>query len=1707
MENNKEIKTVTRTFDAGMNQDAHTSQQPESTIPFALNVINKDSEQTQFKSNEHGNKKVITFPSDIIGKVHQDEYNRTFYLLANGSIWMQDHNTETAKIVAEASEFECDWSVGDCERVDMVVYTNNSDTYLQWSSNWIYYIVNISEMLSPERKAALIKEITSPECSDCGKNCNYFRVFKPKCPPILKAEGYSTGGSLTSGAYFYSVRQVNRDGSRTTWSTPSTKPAYVYSYSNITGEPANGRVEIEVSDLSCSYEQIEIAIIYQSNAQTSVKVYGPVFFTGTKYTYTHLSDVQTNPISFEELSVNDSQNYEGKYQTLFNNKMFYYGIRPHKEFNVQSIANKIKVRFFAEKYSLDLIREHQIQSLPRGESLSFGIWLNEIDGNKTYAGIIPCSGGGGTSKSGLNLTIDGTSNQGLLRDNKTGGSGGSILIPGDTATGGSSTSTGGVTISFSRLPKYERSRDPGKREETVQEPDNKDRLLTHIETTLVDSYNTEVADLVSVLEPAIDPNQEAAGLGFGGKDPEECCDDPKDENNTFAESKKQEKDAAIVNKDLLTAEEIGTKWGSVLSDLISDGSVSDIALMFTPTNIKQLTKDIIDAVKRREDVYITPARYNVAKTNDYDSGESITSNSPLKGGTINTFGPNTGNPSKPYTTQYSGGSFVGYYDAICSPEDDTTYPCVADCKGQPIFGSLAGQKVTNHEVPDESIIPIYVSHSVGVKSEATPDADEYADGYGIIVGAEFLNIDIDYDEYYKETGRKLCPTNTYTIGMVKLSDHNKNIITKGSTFGGYVSSNQGKNYIYQCAGANSFERCDKHIDKGDKVRMDPGAPTATSCFMYGLDQSALKPAVQSAETLTHFYRTSGIGFRHNQYAEGTLPQNKFLGRRIDITGTVQSININKPSNVKIENTVGGVKYVKPDSVAAPPAGGGNIPLMNKYGQDCLWIANSGAYDITDKSFVGDVLIHPAPIIDAACYHSVLSRKLANQYGAVENRSFIPKISGNSSVARGFIGNRFISPYSFVKTNWISDKIGDKFQISAMLPGKEDRCICDTPEDAINKSKYFWTQTPKSGDIADAKNWCGLHTVGGATGTLTRDPQDAAGQNATESDMYGPGFLTTLITVWGEWETNPWGVEISDKLNEQRYQYMRPIYDLGSQIDGKRDWTNGFLDQIHIKRKQPSGAERTAKILIDSIIPMVVSILKLEQLLNSDGALDLTGNIASVPIYVALIAIFAKVLFTEDFIYDILGFPKCRTQTEGGIDFNVEGFFTNINRYSSVFNREMDLIARPQITTIQGCNNNDFDHTINKIVISDSQVETSIINGYTVVKPLSHVTISNDAGDLKDLFALNGKLYGHTTEGIYLLYESQQNRTADVLQAIYGIPDQLFPVLIIGSNPEGMGGLRSKTHSLLSQLGKAFIDYDGDAAYIFTGSDLKPISLNGMYTFFKKYIKYCDPGDCVDANKGDYFALGYDPVIQRLLITKGNKESSWTLSYDPYKGENGSGEWVSFHSFVPNDYLSTRNKYYHLTNDSVYLHDPRDHGGEYGKFFDNNYPTIFDVKHTFPQSGQYHSHLIGSDVEVHEGTNHLYARDFTFDELAFWNSRQTGGYHKLDATKIINKNSANIVLKDNYSVIPAVKELSHWKVNEMYDYTNDPEGKLIEFKDKCSYFYEPVNYIPTEALFSQNSKHRRLSGNWFITRLLWNNSKKFTKIYLKYLTLNVSFKNE
>ena len=62
MSNNAFIRN---SFRGGMNQDAHISSTPENTYTYALNLINKDHDQSSFVSNEHSNRQCGVIP-DIV---------------------------------------------------------------------------------------------------------------------------------------------------------------------------------------------------------------------------------------------------------------------------------------------------------------------------------------------------------------------------------------------------------------------------------------------------------------------------------------------------------------------------------------------------------------------------------------------------------------------------------------------------------------------------------------------------------------------------------------------------------------------------------------------------------------------------------------------------------------------------------------------------------------------------------------------------------------------------------------------------------------------------------------------------------------------------------------------------------------------------------------------------------------------------------------------------------------------------------------------------------------------------------------------------------------------------------------------------------------------------------------------------------------------------------------------------------------------------------------------------------------------------------------------------------------------------------------------------------------------------------------------------------------------------------------------------------
>jgi hypothetical protein len=132
----------------GLYLDAQTSYQPEGTYPFALNIVNRDEHQNNFKSNEHGNFKLENF-KDVIGDVFMKDSNESFFITKDANFYIYNYDTNKKTHLGSFGEFGCSMSIADCEYVKVVYTTKGCDKYVYWSSNNIYYWINISEFPQP----------------------------------------------------------------------------------------------------------------------------------------------------------------------------------------------------------------------------------------------------------------------------------------------------------------------------------------------------------------------------------------------------------------------------------------------------------------------------------------------------------------------------------------------------------------------------------------------------------------------------------------------------------------------------------------------------------------------------------------------------------------------------------------------------------------------------------------------------------------------------------------------------------------------------------------------------------------------------------------------------------------------------------------------------------------------------------------------------------------------------------------------------------------------------------------------------------------------------------------------------------------------------------------------------------------------------------------------------------------------------------------------------------------------------------------------------------------------------------------------------------------------------------------------------------------------------------------------------------------------
>lgn len=144
------------------------------------------------------------------------------------------------------------------------------------------------------------------------------------------------------------------------------------------------------------------------------------------------------------------------------------------------------------------------------------------------------------------------------------------------------------------------------------------------------------------------------------------------------------------------------------------------------------------------------------------------------------------------------------------------------------------------------------------------------------------------------------------------------------------------------------------------------------------------------------------------------------------------------------------------------------------------------------------------------------------------------------------------------------------------------------------------------------------------------------------------------------------------------------------------------------------------------------------------------------------------------------------------------------------------------------------------------------------------------------------------------------------------------------------GTTNKLSCILTKMGYISVDDKQGKVFLFTDR-LEEISTNGLRQFFRDNMSVGSDNPF----NGNGYTIAYDEKYNRILLTKKQASTSYTVSYNPIKKC-----WVSYHDYVPDFMFNTLdNNLYSFKNNTLYQHGT----GTYGTFYSGvKYPMVLDV---------------------------------------------------------------------------------------------------------------------------------------------------------------------
>ncbi len=349
------------------------------------------------------------------------------------------------------------------------------------------------------------------------------------------------------------------------------------------------------------------------------------------------------------------------------------------------------------------------------------------------------------------------------------------------------------------------------------------------------------------------------------------------------------------------------------------------------------------------------------------------------------------------------------------------------------------------------------------------------------------------------------------------------------------------------------------------------------------------------------------------------------------------------------------------------------------------------------------------------------------------------------------------------------------------------------------------------------------------------------------------------------------------------------------------------------------------------------------------------------------------------------------------------------------------------------------------------------------------------------------MYAHTSEGIWVIKMGQGDFPSDIGGQLTGTGEMLIdPHLMLEGSREGfLGTLHPNASINVAGWGYFFVDEVAGKVYRFNGEP-EEISAYGMSQFFRNTLAFCGDSECMDEQTSVHYSMGWDHRLNRLLLTKHDEDSndSFTISYTPVGGSDGRGKWLSFHSYLPDDYLWDRGQLFSHKGGKVYRHHKR---GQYQTFYGDKFPFLVEFVVTDPQTFRAFTFANGyllteASRYSGKGTIHREGLDITFDQVSVWNDVQMTGVLDITPQPDQYDSTRNPLTRaqSDYSRLRMVRDSSGWAYNGLHDLSTNPCGEYISpisVDTDCQAVYDVSSAETGCEPMQQPIRNRVLAGRY------------------------------